>query len=114
MPITSNKLHYTGSYEDLRVVVNYVYENYTKNQTRFYMYGCSMGGLLIGSYLANYSEEASEILDGVSLLSTPWDIKTGEEKFYTNSFGIYQWAMGMLLTKDTRENILPKMKPYLS
>ena len=53
------------------------------------MYGCSSGAACIGNYTANYSEEAKAKVDGVSLLSCPWDIKGGERFFFEAVYGIY-------------------------
>ena len=63
IPVTSNKLNYSGSYEDLKVVLEYVNDKYlkgespqSKKRTRLYLYGCSSGAVNIGLYLANYSQ----------------------------------------------------------
>ena len=126
IPITSYKLNYPGSFDDLNVVLENVHKKYvadvrkqnkryiTKKRTRLYLYGCSLGASLIGLYLVNFSKRASEIVDGVALLSTPWDLKAGEKRFYSNFRGFYPWVFGLALSAETRTCILPQMKPYLS
>ena len=51
IPVTSNKLNYSGSFEEVRRVVDFVHGKYVQNkknkskkETRLYMYGCSSGG----------------------------------------------------------------------
>lgn len=49
VPVTSNKLTYSGSWPDLKVVIEHVYNSYVfdskerKNMTHLYAYGCSLG-----------------------------------------------------------------------
>ena len=121
IPVTSNKLNYSGAFEEVRKVVDFVHSKYvqnkknkTKKNTRLYMYGCSAGATCISLYLANYADEAYAKVDGAFLFGTPWDIKQGESKFFSNFWGIYPWVFGLGLNEETRKNILPKMKKYLS
>ena len=121
IPVTSAKLNYSGAFEEVKRVVDYVYEKYVRkddhkknNHTRLYMYGCSAGATCISLYMANYADDANKKLDGCALFGTPWDIKGGESKFFGNFWGIYPWVFGLSLNEETRKNILPKMKKYLS
>lgn len=50
--------------------------------------GISMGGLILGNYLAVHSEEARQILTASQIISVPWNVKLGcasIEKPYLNS-----------------------------
>lgn len=50
--------------------------------------GISMGGLILGNYLAVHSEEARQILTASQIISVPWNVKKGSasiEKPYLNS-----------------------------
>lgn len=50
--------------------------------------GISMGGLILGNYLAKHSDEAKELLTVAQIISAPWDVSKGSdsiEKPYLNS-----------------------------
>lgn len=50
--------------------------------------GISMGGLVLGNYLATHSEEARKIFTACKIISVPWDVQKGTisiEKPYLNS-----------------------------
>lgn len=50
--------------------------------------GISMGGLILGNYLAERSEEARQLLTASQIISVPWNVKKGcasIEKPYLNS-----------------------------
>lgn len=50
--------------------------------------GISMGGLVLGNYLARHSEEARRIFTACKIISVPWDVQKGTisiEKPYLNS-----------------------------
>lgn len=50
--------------------------------------GISMGGLILGNYLAKHSEEAAQFLAAATIISAPWDVFKGSvsiEKPYLNN-----------------------------
>ena len=57
LPFTSGKLHYGGSWRDVKSIIDHVHETYVKkgkhegHRTRLYIYGCSSGAQTIGLYL---------------------------------------------------------------
>ena len=45
LPITSGKINYSGSWEDCKAAIEYVYKKYKQgHDIRMYAYGCSLGG----------------------------------------------------------------------
>ncbi|CAD7092621.1 unnamed protein product [Hermetia illucens] len=53
--------------------------------------GISMGGLILGNYLAGHNEEARNILTAAKIISVPWDVHKGtaniEKPFINNLLG---------------------------
>ena len=92
IPITSNKLNHFGSWEDIKLGVEFVYNKYVKDKQtgekrcRYYAYGCSMGASTLGLYMIRDSETANKLLDAAVLYGTPWDWNVGEDKFM-NGYG---------------------------
>lgn len=79
-----------------------------------YAFGCSLGSVILGLYLAFEGERATQYLDGAVLYATPWNTRDGFEYFTKNFFGFYSWVIGIKLNMDLRSLVLPKMKHLLS
>ena len=98
IPITSFKVSCCVSHDDAREIIDYVHQNYVLNsdnkrkETRLYAYGASLGAILLSQYLIHAKENSK--LDGAGIYACPYDVKTGEEFFYTSHFGLYAWVIG--------------------
>ena len=120
IPITSPKLNYSGSWDDLKVIIEYVHNKYIKDpvtgqkRTSLYAFGCSLGALILGLYARYDSQNAAKMLDGMVLYATPWNCREGVRFFREKFFGLYSQVIGNALNDDIRDKILPKMKPMLS
>ena len=120
IPITSPKLNYAGSWDDLKVVIEYVHNKYVidketgKKKTRLYAFGSSLGAIILGLYMAFEGEKATKYLDGACMYATPWSTKDGFNFFCNNFYGLYSKVIGICLNNDIKDNILPKMKQYMS
>ena len=115
IPITSPKIHYSGRWDDLKCIVEYVQSKYVidpntgQKKASLYAFGCSQGALMLGLYAGYDAEKASKILDGMVLYATPWNTRDGWKSFRENFFGIYSWVIGMTLSKNLRTKVLPKI-----
>jgi len=71
LPITSAKFNCSASYDDVKVIIDYVKKKYVKEESQrgFYAYGVSLGGILIGNYLWRAGEDTP--LDAALLYSVP-------------------------------------------
>ena len=105
VPVTSNKLNYAGAWPDLKAVIEHVSEKYLidkktgKKRTTFYVFGCSLGAIILGNYLINEPENSSKLIDGSIIYSCPWEPKKGSDYFYNNCFGLYQYFVGNKLNR---------------
>ena len=79
-----------------------------------YSFGCSLGSVILGCYLAFEGDRATQYLDGAVLYATPWNTRDGFDFFTKNFFGLYSWVVGIKLSMDIKNEILPKMKHLLS
>lgn len=80
------RLYCAANCEDLLEVVRHVKKLHP--DTRLGATGISMGGLILGNYLAVHAEEAREHITAAKIISVPWDIQKGTqsiEKPYLNS-----------------------------
>lgn len=85
--LTTPRLYCAANCDDLSEVVKHV--KATNPHVRLGATGISMGGLVLGNYLAEHSEEAKKILTACKIISVPWDVHKGTtniEKPYLNSF----------------------------
>lgn len=72
--------------EDVSEVLQYISESYP--ESKIGATGISMGGLILGNYLATHSDEARRIFTSAKIISVPWDVQKGTlsiEKPYLNS-----------------------------
>lgn len=120
IPVTSPKLNYAGSWDDLKVVVEHVHNKYIldkqtgQKKTRMYAFGCSLGAIILALYMAFEGDRATKYLDGAVLYATPWNTRDGFDFFCNNFYGLYSWAIGVNLNRDIRDKVLPRMKHLLS
>ena len=120
IPITSPRLNYSGSWDDMKVIVEYVHNKYVQDaqtgekKTSLYVFGCSLGALILGLYAGYDAKGAAKMIDGIVLYATPWNCREGVKFFRENFFGLYSWVIGTVLANDVRDNILPKMKSMLT
>lgn len=63
--------------EDLTEVIEYVHEKYPNAPLA--ATGISMGGLILGNYLAAHEENACNYLSAAMLISVPWNVFKGTE-----------------------------------
>lgn len=104
IPITSCKITCGASVDDVNEAVEYVYKKYVFNaktnekKTRLYIYGTSLGGLLVGLHLQKLGLEAKA--DGAILYCPPYDVYLGKDFFYNNMNGLYTYVLGMFLNMN--------------
>uniref|UniRef100_A0A1L8DPU7 Putative phospholipase abhd3 n=1 Tax=Nyssomyia neivai TaxID=330878 RepID=A0A1L8DPU7_9DIPT len=80
------RLYCAANCEDLSEVVNHVKK--INPMVKLGATGISMGGLILGNYLAQHSDEARRSITAAKIISVPWDVKKGTasiEKPYLNS-----------------------------
>lgn len=120
VPITSDKISYSGAWTDCKSIFEHVNEKYVLNEgqagrrCRMYAYGCSLGAQILTLYLRKEGNKACDLLDGACIYGTPWSTSKGSKFFYTNAFGIYQKVIGLSLSEIIRKEQLPALKAYLS
>jgi abhydrolase domain-containing protein 1/3 len=71
------RLYCAANCEDISEVVNHVHKKYP--DVKIGATGISMGGLILGNYLAEHADEAKEILSAAKIISVPWDVNKGAE-----------------------------------
>uniref|UniRef100_A0A2M4ARU7 Putative phospholipase abhd3 n=1 Tax=Anopheles triannulatus TaxID=58253 RepID=A0A2M4ARU7_9DIPT len=69
------RLYCASNCDDLSEVVKHVRS--TNTHVRIGVTGISMGGLILGNYLARHSDEAKSILTAATIISVPWDVHKG-------------------------------------
>lgn len=69
------RLYCASNCEDLSEVVKYVRSAHP--HVRIGATGISMGGLILGNYLARKCDEAKSILTAATIISVPWDVHKG-------------------------------------
>jgi abhydrolase domain-containing protein 1/3 len=69
------RLYCAANCEDLSEVVNHVHKKYPNVKTG--ATGISMGGLILGNYLAVHADEAKKIITAAKIISVPWDVVKG-------------------------------------
>lgn len=69
-----------------------------EKKTRLYIYGTSLGGLLVGLHLQKLGLEAKA--DGAILYCPPYDTYQGKDFFYNNMNGLYTYVLGMFLNMN--------------
>lgn len=83
------RLYCASNCEDLSEVVNHVKR--TNPNVKLGATGISMGGLILGNYLAVHSEEARGLIAAAKIISVPWDVHKGtasiEKPFINNLLG---------------------------
>lgn len=86
MPLKTRRLYCAANYDDLSEVIGHV--RHAHPTVKLGATGISMGGLILGNYLAVHSEEARLALTASQIISVPWNVKAGcasIEKPYLNS-----------------------------
>ncbi|XP_062708467.1 protein ABHD1 [Aedes albopictus] len=80
------RLYCASNSEDLSEVISHVKK--LNPHIKIGATGISMGGLILGNYLANYGDEAKSILTAAKIISVPWDVNKGSDSIeqpYLNS-----------------------------
>ncbi|GAB0090355.1 ABHD3 [Sergentomyia squamirostris] len=86
LSLKTPRLYCAANCEDLSEVVNHVKR--LNPMVNLGATGISMGGLILGNYLATHSDEARRSIAAAQIISVPWDVKKGTasiEKPYLNS-----------------------------
>lgn len=84
--IQTPRLYSAANLDDLKEVLQHISSSYPNS--KFGATGISMGGLVLGNYLARHSEEARKMFTACKIISVPWDVQKGAvsiEKPYLNS-----------------------------
>lgn len=76
LELKTPRLYCASNTDDLAEVIHHVKK--TNQHVKIGATGISMGGLILGNYLANYSEESKSILTAAQIISVPWDVNKGE------------------------------------
>lgn len=80
------RLYCAANVDDLSEVLQHISKTYP--DSKIGATGISMGGLVLGNYLALYKEDASKIFTACKIISVPWDVHKGTmsiEKPFLNS-----------------------------
>lgn len=80
------RLYCASNSEDLCEVIQHVKAQ--NPHVKIGATGISMGGLILGNYLANYCDEAKSVLTAAKIISVPWDVNKGSDSIeqpYLNS-----------------------------
>ena len=94
LTLTSPRLNSLGSWVDLKPIIEYLNSKYIgrdakgQKRTRLYAFGASLGGSMIGRYLAEEGEEAKKVIDAASIYGSSWEYDKGGEYFYGNYYGL--------------------------
>lgn len=86
LQLKTRRLYCAANYDDLSEVVRHVRRAHP--DAKLGATGISMGGLILGNYLAVHSEEARASLTASMIISVPWNVKKGSasiEKPFLNS-----------------------------
>ncbi|XP_062543940.1 protein ABHD1 [Armigeres subalbatus] len=86
MELKTPRLYCASNSEDLAEVVSHVRK--LNSHVKIGATGISMGGLILGNYLANYSDVAKSVLTAAKIISVPWDVNKGSDSIeqpYLNS-----------------------------
>lgn len=87
--LKTRRMYCAANCEDLCEVVRHVARTHPKS--RLGATGISMGGLILGNYLAVHSEEAQKFLSSAMVISVPWDVHKGtisiEKPGFNNMMG---------------------------
>lgn len=76
------RLYCAANCEDLYEVVNHVSQ--LNPNIRLGATGISMGGLILGNYLSEHSEQARKLLSAAKIISVPWDVLKGMIHIFSN------------------------------
>lgn len=71
------RLYCAANCEDLCEVVVHVHK--LNPGVKIGAAGISMGGLILGNYLAKHSDESRQLLTAAQIISSPWDVTKGSE-----------------------------------
>lgn len=74
------RLYCAANCEDLLEVVNHVSE--LNPNIKLGATGISMGGLILGNYLSEHSEQARKLLSAAKIISVPWDVLKGMNNLF--------------------------------
>lgn len=87
------RLYCASNSEDLSEVISHVKK--LNPHIKIGATGISMGGLILGNYLANYGDEAKSILTAAKIISVPWDVNKGKSRNISVSFLLLQYILSM-------------------
>lgn len=87
------RLYCASNSEDLSEVISHVKK--LNPHIKIGATGISMGGLILGNYLANYGDEAKSILTAAKIISVPWDVNKGKSRNISVSFLLLQYLLSM-------------------
>jgi abhydrolase domain-containing protein 1/3 len=76
LELKTPRLYCAANCEDLSEVVHHVRK--CNPEVRIGATGISMGGLILGNYLAMHNEEAKKLITAAKIISVPWDVHKGE------------------------------------
>lgn len=111
MPLTSGKIYWLNTWEDLKEPIDYLYQNYCHDGVdelrNLYAYGVSLGGSMLTLYLENEGDRSP--LKGACCFGAPYDLKENVPFFKKNGFKFYDFAMGY----NYYLNVLSKHLPVL-
>ena len=118
IPITSGKLTCAASVDDVTETVEYVYNKHIKDaqtkeiRTRLYVYGTSLGAVLVGLHLEKHGINAK--VDGALLYGGPYDCIIGHNFLYNNAYGAYSYVLGMFLNQNLLRVTLPHIRKFMT
>ena len=119
VPITSGLLSHAGSWQDVGegaqwICDKYVIDNKTgEKRCRVYIYGCSLGASMLGTYLVNWHKEAEKLFDGACFYGIPWDYNLGKEFFFKTYNGWLAYAIAINSKRVTKPAV-EQLRDYIS
>eukprot|EP00347_Sterkiella_histriomuscorum_P006268 403353420 len=117
VPMTSSKLYWLNTWEDIQEPLEYIYDKYScddmgKKVRNMYGYSVSLGGSLLAKYLTIVGKNTP--LSGATIYVMPFNIKDNAPFFRKNFFKFYDFMMGFnfhLILKNKFEDFKKVMTP---
>lgn len=101
--LKTRRMYCAANCEDLVEVVQHVAR--THPQSKLGATGISMGGLILGNYLAVHSDQAQQYLSSAMIISVPWDVHKGTDS-------IQQTGINSMLCRHLTTGLVTTVSRY--
>ena len=97
VPMTSPKLYWLNTWEDVQEPIDYIYEQYAIDESgrrvrNMFAYSVSLGGSMVALYLSKVGNKTP--LNGAVLYVIPFNLRDNVGFFRKNFFKFYDFMMG--------------------